>query len=599
MKVALTAAPWPLFNRPSIQVAALKAYIKTKLPEVEVRCFHPYLKCAQAIGFASYHAISQSSFASEAVGAALLFPEMFNNCEKIFTRNLAKRGTQKISFQATTKRLKETLLKFIKEVNWNDYQAVGFTVCLNQLTTSLWLAKEIKKINPACKVILGGSSCSGRLGRSLLDNFGFIDYAINGEGEKPLASLLTHLNGNTPKIGEKTGILTKGSNPAFDNVKNQIKDINSLPIPDFDDYFSELAGLDPQNRFFPELPIEFSRGCWWRRCTFCNLNLQWENYRQKTHKRMAQEIDHLAQRYGVLDFAFMDNALPKAKAPQLFKLLSKHERDYHFFAEIRAAHTRKEMAHMSRAGLKEVQVGIEALSTSLLKRLSKGTKAFDNIAAMRHALEAGISLQGNLILHFPGSTEEEVAETLANIEYVWPFQPLKTVSFWLGYGSPVQQDHKKFKISGIKPHHYFADLFPKGFSQNMVPMVLEYRGDKKRQQQLWKAVETKVHHWQREWEKLIKERPLLSYRDGGNFMIIRQVLPGGRTLYHRLTGASKALYLLAADACVFQDLEAAAPKFSPEQIRAFVHQMVEKKLMFCEGQRIISLAVKDHRNRNI
>ncbi len=593
MKIALIAAPWPLFNRPSIQIASLKAYIKKELPEIDVRCYHPYLKSACYIGFPTYHAVSQSNFASEAIGAALLFPETYDQCQKIFDKNLAKRGARKVHFHVVLGRLKKVLSKFVLQANWNDFQAVGFTVCLNQLSVSLWLASEIKKISPECKIIFGGSNCSGRLGRSLLENFHFIDYVINGEGEKPLASLLNYLNGYTEKVEEKAGILTKNSDPAFDNVKNQTDDINHLPIPDFDDYFKELASLDPENRFFPELPVEFSRGCWWRRCAFCNLNLQWKNYRQKTHNRMAQEIDSLAQRYGVLDFAFMDNALPKTRAPQLFRQLRKHGRDYHFFAEIRAAHTRQEMAVMSRAGLRDIQVGIEALSTSLLKRLEKGTSVFDNIAAMRHALEAGISLQGNLIIHFPGSTEKEVAETLANLEYVWPFQPLKTVSFWLGYGSPVQEKHEEFGISGIKPHHYFARLFPQKLSEKLFPMVLDYKGDKKQQHRIWKPVETMVRNWQRDWKKLVKEGPLLSYRDGGNFMIIRQVLPGGQILYHRLTGTSRKLYILATDSCVFQNLEAAAPKFTPDQIRAFVQQMVGKKLMFCEGQRIISLAVKE------
>ncbi len=598
MKVALIAAPWPLFNRPSIQTGALKAFVKLKMPAAVVRCFHPYLNSAQMIGFSKYYAVSQSSFASEAVGAALLFPENHRRCEKVFSRHLLRRGARHISFSEIKDALEKALSQFVADTDWRDFSVAGLSVCLNQLTASLWIAMQIKRLNPQCKIVFGGSSCSGKSGRSLLENFHQIDYVINGEGETPFLNLLRYLNGDTDNIGEGAGILTKNSNLSLDSVKNQTENLDHLPIPDYDDYFRELSRLDPGRRFFPELPIEFSRGCWWRRCAFCNLNLQWENYRQKKAARMAEEIETLASRYNVLDFAFMDNALPKAQAARFFKSVKTHRRDYRFFAEIRAVHTSSELAVMSDAGLKDVQVGIEAISASLLKRLAKGTSVLDNIAIMRNAYEAGILLQGNLIVHFPGSTPEEVEETLLNLDFLWPFPPLKTVSFWLGRGSPVEQDPKGFGISGIKTHHVFTDLFPREVAQKLSSMILEYKGDKLLQHQLWKQVEVKVRSWNREWKKMVKERPLLSYRDGRDFMVIRQVLPGGKTLYHRLVQASRQLYLTATQTCTISDLEESAPNFSKEQIRAFVHQMMDKRLMFCEGDRVISLAVKAENWRN-
>ena len=87
----------------------------------------------------------------------------------------------------------------------------------------------------------------------------------------------------------------------------QTSSLNALPPPDYDDYFDLLRSLDSQNIFFPVLPVETSRGCWWQQsyvpdkttpkmsghpagCAFCNLNLQWEGYRAKDPSQALKEI---------------------------------------------------------------------------------------------------------------------------------------------------------------------------------------------------------------------------------------------------------------------------------------------------------------------
>jgi ribosomal peptide maturation radical SAM protein 1 len=308
-------------------------------------------------------------------------------------------------------------------------------------------------------ICIGGASCSGRLGPSLLEVFPQIDYTINGEGERPLLGLLRYLQG---KIDTLPGAVCGRTERAFrdDIEKDQVPNLDFLPVPDFDDYFEQLDQILKGRSVSPVLPVEFSRGCWWRRCNFCNLNLQWSGYRAKSLKKVVSEIDYLSRHYGVLDFAFMDNALPRRYAASLFHYLAGHNRDYSVFAELRAVHSRDELVTMARGGLKDIQVGIESLSTSLLKRINKGVRAIDNVAIMRHAEEVGIRLDGNLIMHFPGSTQEEVEQTIEALDFVWPFRPLNTVSFWLGLGSPVEQRPSDFGISGIRPHPFFACLFP-------------------------------------------------------------------------------------------------------------------------------------------
>ena len=60
-RIALISTPWPLYNRPSIQLGTLKAYLRSIYPDMQVETHHVYLKLAESIGYRQYHEISKST----------------------------------------------------------------------------------------------------------------------------------------------------------------------------------------------------------------------------------------------------------------------------------------------------------------------------------------------------------------------------------------------------------------------------------------------------------------------------------------------------------------------------------------------------------
>lgn len=589
MKIALISMPWPLFNRPSIQLGVLKGYLKKHLPEVEVKTFHPYLFLAQALGYKEYQKISDSSWLSESVGAGLLFPEMRPRARKLFQK-LARKEDLKQTYEEVLTITEETLSIYLRRIPWKTFQIVGFSVCLNQLTLSLWAAQSLKKAFPHLKIVFGGALCAEDLGRSYLEVFPFIDFVINGEGEKPLTELLKALSSGT-KPSDVPGLFFREDGKISGQGFRELSP-EEIPSPIYEDYFRELNLLPPEKRFFPLISLEASRGCWWGKCRFCNLNLQWHGYRLRPIKHVLYDIRRHAEA-GLLDFAFMDNCLDRSQALELFENLAGEGRDYRIFAELRAIYTAEEYRRMRKGGLYWVQIGIEALSTSLLKRLGKGTTAMANVAAMRHCEETGLELSANLICHFPGSTEEEVQETLSALDYVFPFRPLTTVSFWLGYGSPIFRNPTNFGLSRLYPHPYYSYLFPEELRKRLKPLVLSYSGDRRKQTQLWRPVIEKVKGWQKIWSRLREEKgPLLTYREGLDFILIRQVTPQGRVLHHRLKGPSRAIYLFLTEPRTLWDITSAFPNLSGEKIKNFLQDLVRKKLLFQEKDRFLALAIR-------
>ena len=85
-RIALISPPWPLYTRPSIQIGALKAFVRSRFPAVEVSAHHVYLRVAEAIGYKQYHAISERTWLAESVFAALLYPDRAETIARLFRR---------------------------------------------------------------------------------------------------------------------------------------------------------------------------------------------------------------------------------------------------------------------------------------------------------------------------------------------------------------------------------------------------------------------------------------------------------------------------------------------------------------------------------
>jgi ribosomal peptide maturation radical SAM protein 1 len=605
--IVLVSTPWPLYNRPSIQLGALKAYLKTQSPQLKVHALHFYLKVAECIGYKLYRAISERTWLAESVYAALLFPERTKEIERIFYREArGKPHLRKIDFKTLTSLVRDVSDSFINCVDWEHCGLAGFSICLCQLTSSLYFVKRIKEAFPNVPVVVGGSVFAGDTIHGLLETFPEVDFVVNGEGELPLSQLVGHMKdpGGLDDVAPIPGVMTrKGAKNETGASFHQVIHLSSLPPPDYDDYFHMLKTFSPQNTFFPTVPAEISRGCWWRRtqgagkhsgCAFCNLNLQWDGYRSKSPMQVVSEIDHLTTKHKTLSVAFMDNLLPVKESGEIFEQLGKLNKDFRLFGEIRASTPRRVLGAMQAAGTYEVQIGIEALSTRLLKKLNKGTTAIQNLEVMKHCEELGIANVSNLILHFPSSDHQDVEETLRNLEFALPFRPLRVVHFWLGLGSPVWQDPQAFGLREVFNHPNYAAIFPPDIFRSMRFMIQAYRSDLGHQRKLWQPVKKKVKAWKKAYAELHKgpsRTPILSFRDGRDFLIIRQKRFEAEPLTHRLVGTSRAIYLFCQRRGSLKSILGHFPGVAEDRIMSFLSLMVDKKLMFEENGEYLSLAV--------
>lgn len=221
------------------------------------------------------------------------------------------------------------------------------------------------------------------------------------------------------------------------NRPDQVTSLDDLPAPDMTPFFVRHHELAQKTGTAGPvtLPLETSRGCYYK-CSFSALNVQWQGIRSHSPRWVSSAVRRMTIDHDIRSLFFVDNIAP-ANAERIFSDVAARAPGIRFFFEMRADAPRRLFETMRRAGLYRVQLGIEALSTSLLRKFNKRTRCITNLQALKTCWELGIEVTGNLITDHPLSTDAEVEETIRNIALARAYPPPDSLSpFALEVGAP-------------------------------------------------------------------------------------------------------------------------------------------------------------------
>jgi ribosomal peptide maturation radical SAM protein 1 len=615
-KLALVALPWSVVDRPSAALASLAPYVREHCPDWTVDCHYAYLGVAMDIGIPLYRVLAEDAMhLGENIYAGLYYPERRDVVRAELARALgqfsfpladtlyypdevygASRTYATVAEQIFV--ILERHLASLLETLGEGYDMVGFTTCFGQLFGNLLLTSRIKERSPKTLTLLGGSSISAAVGPSIMTEYAFVDYIIQGEGERPLVALLEKLERKDET--EPRGVLSKANlaNSQGGVASWEVANMDALPLPDYSGYaeFADAASI-------PWLvPIEGSRGCWWDRgkqtgnprdtCYFCNLNVQWDGYRQKSLDRVIREIDELSSRYANPLLFFLDNILRTKGIEELSQKVRQQGKNYVIFYEMRAQISPYDILCLWEMGLRSAQFGIEGLSNSYLKRVGKGTSVIQNLQAMKTCYELNIDHSGaNLVVDFPGSTDLEVEETRDAItRYAILYEPLRLSSFGIGLGSTVERLKDSFGVSNLRN----ADFWRVGLPEDVYSRLelLDRSGDFPHAD--WRPVRRAVGLWRRAQQtaRASSYRHLLSYLDGGDYLKIIDLRSRTPRIL-RFDSWERAVYLSAMEIARHSDLvqrhtDGSVPEVS--RLDRWLHDLTRDSLMYREGTRYLALA---------
>jgi ribosomal peptide maturation radical SAM protein 1 len=345
----------------------------------------------------------------------------------------------------------------------------GATTNFEQTAASVALLSALKRAQPDVITLIGGANCEGRLTDGMASLGAPIDYIFSGECESVFPAFL-----HRAVLGEPL--------PDHRIIRGEACfDMNALPEPDFDDYFAQLANGLPSCLATKQiwLTYESSRGCWWgahQHCTFCGLNGETMAFRQKSPERVIAGLQRLLLRYPTRLVCMVDNIMPHSFFRTVLPRLAGALPPAHIFYEIKANLNLNQVQLLHQAGVRLIQPGIEALSSSLLQRMKKGVLARQNLALLRYARGVGLAVNWNLLYDFPGDEREDYDSTLRLLPLIHHLTPPAALcKLSIDRFSPYFNEPQMFGITGMKPMPGYDWSFP--HSADLSSLAYHFVGD--------------------------------------------------------------------------------------------------------------------------
>jgi ribosomal peptide maturation radical SAM protein 1 len=606
-RVALVNMPFAGANRPSIQCGLLKAGLAREGHDVDVHYLN--LELAAELGERTYgklselrgdHLLGEWLFSTAAFGPRSdeeeyrdAHPSLQETCEGVG-----------LSFDDLRAMRNELLPRVIERwtasIDWGAYSIVGFTSTFEQNVSSLALARRVKATWPDVKIVFGGANYDGEMGPEYVRAFPWIDYAVVGEGDEALPALVSSIRSgasplDVPGVAGRIegGEVKNGSAPL-------VRDLDALPDPDYDDFFSALMRLGRQRvlgETQPLLLFESARGCWWgekHHCTFCGLNALGMGYRSKSPERVHEELRRQSARYQIANFEAVDNILDMRYLHELCRPLIEDRVDYSIFYEVKANLKREQLHTLARAGIRVVQPGIESLSTHVLKLMRKGTTMLQNVRLMKWAHYYGIKVAWNLLTGFPGETAEDYEQQAKLMPLLLHLPaPVGGGPIWLERFSPYFTD-ESFPVSDVEPWPAYRYVYPEELDVRKVAYFFTYTmGDVVAPEYL-RDINLGIDRWQKRWTDQGK-RPVLVYQRAPDWIQVVDRRDESQAKAHAFQGVEAAAYELCGDtstpARVARELGAEA-----DEVESVLRRFCELGLMIEEDGRYLSLALPVNAN---
>ncbi|MFN0111141.1 MAG: RiPP maturation radical SAM C-methyltransferase [Blastocatellia bacterium] len=504
------------------------------------------------------------------------------------------------NIMAARDRVEAFLDECLEELISCQPKIVGFSSVFQQNVACLALARRLRERLPGVFIVFGGANCEGVMGEELIRQFEFVDAAVSGEADLIFPEL-THrvLRGQT--IDDLPGVHCRAGSglPVLQQATKssaQVKNLDELPIPDYDDYFDQLGRQSQALTKPPLLLFETSRGCWWGEklhCTFCGLNGENMVYRSKTASRAFEELTNLTDRYPGYSVNAVDNILSMGYFKDFLPLLAERKLGFNLFYEVKANLRKDQVRLLQQAGVTEIQPGIESLSDEILQLMRKGVKALQNIQLLKWCKEFGINPCWNLIWGFPGESAkeyEQMAELLPLLTHLQP--PLGAGKIRVDRFSPNFNDAERLGFKNLKPFPAYEYIYPLP-QQALMNLAYHFTHDYIEPQQ--KLPTPILLEEINKWHVCHKQSQMFWIEKEG-LLLLWDMRPVALDRLTVLTGLKKLVYLACDQVSAVKQITELCQSqhtaaVSEAEIRDILNDLTAKKLMLRQGNAYLSLAV--------
>lgn len=355
------------------------------------------------------------------------------------------------------------------------FDVVGISALVTQYKYLKWIAKELKKVRPDCKIVLGsglGTACD----KTILENVKEVDVCVRGEGELTFLELVKN---NFTGLENIKGISYRNNSGVKRNIDREpIKDIDSLGLPPYHLFKMELylkakfydTGIidlrkETKIKNFRTAVIITSRGCPYN-CNFCGKIIP--QCRLRSVEKIIEEIKYLRNKYQINAVHFIDElfVINKERTKKLCEELKKLTLPWDCQGRVNLVDD-EILQIMKDAGCVAIGFGVESGDPEVLKNMNKQTMPEQIEKAILGAKKAGLYIKNQLIFGYPGETKETIENTVKLMKKVNDpgrrfayIQPIP--------GTKLYQECLEKKL--IMDEEYYLYMLQHGFDNNM-PLV--------------------------------------------------------------------------------------------------------------------------------
>jgi ribosomal peptide maturation radical SAM protein 1 len=225
-------------------------------------------------------------------------------------------------------------------------------------------------------------------------------------------------------------------------------------------------------------------------------------FRAKSPNRVLTDLQQLAEQRSSTNVQVVDNIMPHHYFRDVLPKLSEEVRNLRLFCEVKANLSMAHVVALKAAGVVAIQPGIEALCSSLLKRMDKGVTARQNIALLRYARSADLALFWNLLYGFPNDQLWEYEQTLALIPLLRHLEPPSSVHrLSIDRFSPYFKSPEKYGLHNVRPVEGYADVVPAGtdVAKLAYHFTADYPSAALDNPDLMRRISEDVEAWRQSW----------------------------------------------------------------------------------------------------
>ncbi|NYB53109.1 MAG: cobalamin B12-binding domain-containing protein [Methanobacteriaceae archaeon] len=285
-----------------------------------------------------------------------------------------------------------------------------------------------KNVNSNIKTVVGGQHFTALADESL-KKYPEIDFVVRGEGEVTLYELVKSLNEKRDLTDVKGLSFRKNGKIHHNPARPFIANLDDLPFPGYHFVQEHMNKYNFKMMAYKGAGyalVEASRGCP-HKCTFCSQWKYWGGkWRSKSPERIADEIEHIYNEYGITFFWLTDDNLGLGKRTSHLcdDLINRRlSEDITWFLQARSddiIRNQENIPKMRKAGNYWIMAGLERHDDHILENYNKGTRASDSKLSMDILKENDIFSQATLITGDRQDSHESIQKLRDFVNYVDP-----------------------------------------------------------------------------------------------------------------------------------------------------------------------------------